>query len=257
MFKKKMLSIVLLSVTTSYVFAKLPTSNMPTQLTQQAEQNISSSSQNYSTITDSAQKKYQEEQANRWGITEQEWQKFEEIKKGPRGYWSPNLDPLTTLGIEAETDAERQYYAEIQVRMEYERTEKELAYQRAYSAAFKRLYPNRLPVEKLGKATKGVMSVTTNQRLSVFIKQNCAACEKHVKDLDKTNASFDIYMIDSNNDDNAIRKWATKLGINSKKVLSKTITLNHGSKLWKTVGNDSMPLPATFQEVNGQLVRSK
>lgn len=259
MFNKKIVSIVLLSITTSYTFAKLPTPDSPTLQTQQTEQKLGSANQSYSSITESTQKKYQEEQASHWGITEQEWQRFEEIKKGPRGHWSPNLDPLTTLGIEAETDAERQKYAELQVKMEFERVEKELAYQRAYTAAFKRLYPNRLPVENLGKpkATNSSMSMATSQRFSVFIKQNCAACNKHVKDLQKTNASFDIYMVDSNNDDSAIRKWATNVGINPQKVLSKSITLNHGSKLWKTVGNDSIPLPATFQEVNGQLVRNK
>ena len=39
------------------------------------------------------------EQAKNWGLTEQEWTRFEKIQTGPRGFWSPNLDPLTALGV--------------------------------------------------------------------------------------------------------------------------------------------------------------
>lgn len=259
MFNQKLLSVILLGLTT-HTFAKLPIPDAPiqqTHKTQQTAQTINRSNNTYSTITDNIQKKYQEDQAARWGITEQEWLKFEEIKKGPRGYWSPQLDPLTTLGIEAETEAERQHYAELQVQMEFNRAEKELAYQRAYTAAFKRLYPNRLPIENLGKAkiTNGAMSMANSQRLSVFVKQNCAACDKQIKELHKANANFDIYMVDSNNDDNVIRQWATRSGINPKKVLNKSITLNHGANLWKKIGKETDKLPITYLQVNGQLVR--
>ncbi|STE82362.1 integrating conjugative element protein, PFL_4693 family [Escherichia coli] len=63
---------------------------------------------------------------------------------------SPGLDPLTVLGIEARTDAERRQLAEKWVKAEYERTEKELAFQREVNAAWKRLYPGVMPVS-LGK----------------------------------------------------------------------------------------------------------
>ena len=79
--------------------------------------------------------------AQHWGLTEQEWSRFEEIRRGPRGYWSPSLDPLTALGVEARDDAERQRYAELQVRLEAARAERELAYQRAYDEAWQRLSP--------------------------------------------------------------------------------------------------------------------
>lgn len=70
-------------------------------------------------------------QAASWGLTEQEWTRFEQIQAGPRGFWSPNLDPLTALGVEAQTNQERQRYAELQVALEAKRAERELAYQNA------------------------------------------------------------------------------------------------------------------------------
>ncbi|HDL4619024.1 TPA: TIGR03759 family integrating conjugative element protein, partial [Mannheimia haemolytica] len=40
-------------------------------------------------------------QAKEWGLTIEEWNRYTELMKGERGMWSPNLDPLTALGIEA------------------------------------------------------------------------------------------------------------------------------------------------------------
>ncbi|MFC1102698.1 hypothetical protein ACFGYK_10630 [Pasteurella multocida] len=47
------------------------------------------------------------QKAQEWGLTAEEWQRYLELQQGERGVWSPNLDPLTTLGIEAKTEAER------------------------------------------------------------------------------------------------------------------------------------------------------
>jgi hypothetical protein len=52
--------------------------------------------------------------------------------------YSPGIDPLTALGIEARSAEERRRYADLQVQAERRRVEKELAYQRAYDEAFAR-----------------------------------------------------------------------------------------------------------------------
>lgn len=48
-----------------------------------------------------------QQQATVWGITPEEWQHYLTLKQQARGVWSPGLDPLTTLGVEADTDHER------------------------------------------------------------------------------------------------------------------------------------------------------
>ena len=40
-----------------------------------------------------------------WGLTEQEWQRYQELNQGARGIWSPGLDPLTSLGVESRNRA--------------------------------------------------------------------------------------------------------------------------------------------------------
>ncbi|STJ20586.1 integrating conjugative element protein, PFL_4693 family [Escherichia coli] len=67
-----------------------------------------------------------QQQAAQWGVTEEDYRRYRALMEGPRGMQSPGLDPLTVLGIEARTDAERRQLAEKWVKAEYERTEKEL-----------------------------------------------------------------------------------------------------------------------------------
>ena len=84
-----------------------------------------------------------------WGLHQDEWSRYKQLMQGPLGTYSPNLDPLTALGIEARTDEERRRYAELQVVVEARRVEKMLAYQRAYDAAWQRLRPGaqRVPMQ--------------------------------------------------------------------------------------------------------------
>ena len=40
--------------------------------------------------------------ASEWGLQPQEWARYRELMDGPLGIYSPNLDPLSALGIEAD-----------------------------------------------------------------------------------------------------------------------------------------------------------
>ena len=73
--------------------------------------------------------------ARDWGLRLEEWARYRQLMQGPLGVYSPNLDPLTALGIEARSDEERNRYAELHVQAESKRVGKTLAYQRAYDAA--------------------------------------------------------------------------------------------------------------------------
>ena len=42
-----------------------------------------------------------EQQARDWGLNVDEWTRYRDLMQGPLGIYSPNLDPLTALGIEA------------------------------------------------------------------------------------------------------------------------------------------------------------
>ena len=72
-----------------------------------------------------------ERQAREWGFAPEEWARYRQLMQGPLGVYSPQLDPLTALGIQARSEEERRRYAELQVQAEAQRVGKTLAYQRA------------------------------------------------------------------------------------------------------------------------------
>lgn len=192
------------------------------------------------------------EQAANWGLTEQEWTRFEQIQAGPRGFWSPNLDPLTALGVEAQTDQERQRYAELQVALEAKRAERELAYQNAYTAAWAKLFPGLLPIQ--GMASPSPVSSSVVPRQSLFVEDHCPACNAEAQRLQNSDTAFDIYLVGSQGEDEHVRRWARQVDIEPARVQRRQITLNHDRGRWFSLGAPG-PLPATFQQVNGQWQR--
>ncbi|WP_458376736.1 TIGR03759 family integrating conjugative element protein [Pseudomonas pergaminensis] len=192
------------------------------------------------------------EQAASWGLTEQEWTRFEQIQAGPRGFWSPNLDPLTALGVEAQTDQERQRYAELQVALEAIRAERELAYQNAYTAAWAKLFPGLLPIQ--GMASPSPANSAVMPRHALFVEDHCPACTAEAQRLQSSGMAFDIYLVGSQGEDERVRSWARQADVDPAKVQRRQITLNHDRGRWFSLGAPG-PLPATFQEVNGQWQR--
>lgn len=194
-----------------------------------------------------------ERSARDWGLNSEEWTRYRRIMQGPLGIHSPNLDPLTALGIEARSEEERRRYAELQVRVEARRVEKMLAYQRAYDAAWQRLFPGQPRVSLPGAKAQGAGN-TGSGRLAVFVKAECPACDQRVRQMQAAGQAFDLYMVGSRQDDARIRQWATRAGIDTARVRARTITLNHDAGRWLSLGLPG-DLPAVVREVNGQWQR--
>jgi integrating conjugative element protein (TIGR03759 family) len=170
----------------------------------------------------------------RWGLSQEEWTRYEELKRGERGIWSPSLDPLTTLGVEATTDAERHKYADLLVEKEAQRVEKELAFQRAYDEAWKRRFPDLMPVT-------GADKPSTTSRLAVFVRENCPPCDTRLKSLLTAGNPLDIWLVGSDNDDSRLKRWATGQHIDSRRVQRREITLNHDGGRWLHYAQGKMP----------------
>ncbi|MNJ37280.1 hypothetical protein D3C77_320910 [compost metagenome] len=188
--------------------------------------------------------------AKAWGLTDDEWAKFERLQAGPRHYWSPRLDPLTTLGVEADSDQERQRYAEVQVRLEAKRAERELAYQKAYTAAWARLFPGMLSVQGMADDP----APTSNSRFALFVEERCPPCVTNTHQWLRGGARLDVYLVGSQGDDGRLRQWARGAGITPAQVSSGQVTLNHDRGRWFALGA-SRPLPARFQQVDGKWQR--
>ena len=189
--------------------------------------------------------------ARDWGLRTEEWMRYRLLMQGPLGLRSPNLDPLTALGIEARTDEERRRYAELQVQVEARRVQKLLAYQRAYDAAWQRLYPKMQRVELAEPPRR---STAIDGRIAVFVKPDCPACRVRVQQLQRSGQPFDIYMVGSRQDDAVLRRWARETGIEPARVQAGSVTLNHDTGRWLSLGLPD-ELPAVVHQVNGKWQR--
>ncbi|WP_285374218.1 TIGR03759 family integrating conjugative element protein [Pseudomonas sp. lyk4-TYG-107] len=190
--------------------------------------------------------------AQQWGLKEEELFRFKELMSGPLGTYSPNLDPLSALGIEARTDAERLRYAQLQVEAEATRVEKLLVYQRAYDTAWKERYPGLALMNS--PPINSPMLSKSSIRPAVFVQYNCLQCEITVKQLLASGATFDIYVVNSEQDDRRIRQWALKVGIQSSQVRDGTITISHDNGRWLSISANG-ELPAVMHKVNGKWLR--
>ncbi|WP_460322837.1 TIGR03759 family integrating conjugative element protein [Pseudomonas ogarae] len=190
--------------------------------------------------------------AQQWGLREEELDRFRALMQGPLGTYSPNLDPLSALGIEARTDAERRRYALLQVEAEAARVEKLLAYQRAYDQAWKDRFPAMALVNLPPMSSPATISATIKK--AVFVRYDCPECERLVKQLKASGAAFDLYIVDSEQDDKRIRHWVQKVGITPSKIRDSSITINHDNGRWASIsaGGD---LPAVMHKVDGKWLR--
>jgi integrating conjugative element protein (TIGR03759 family) len=193
--------------------------------------------------------------ARDWGLRADEWARYQQLMQGPLGIYSPNLDPLSALGMEARSDEERRRYAELQVQAESQRIEKLLAYQRAYDEAWQRLQPGVQRVHLPDAVTASRSAANTgSERTAVFVRDNCAPCEQTVQRLQTAGSAFDIYVVGSRGDDARIRDWARRSKVDAAKVLARTITLNHDAGRWLSLGLPG-ELPAVVRQVGGQWQR--
>lgn len=77
---------------------------------------------------------------NDWGLKKTEWNRYLVLMEGPSGHYYPNLTPLEVLGINADNVEDLNHFAELAVRAEHAKVEKELRFNAAFQEAAKKLY---------------------------------------------------------------------------------------------------------------------
>ncbi|SEO85061.1 TIGR03759 family integrating conjugative element protein [Aquisalimonas asiatica] len=181
--------------------------------------------------------------SGQWDLDDGEWQRYETLMDGPRGLWSPDLDPVWVLGIHARSDSERRRYAEMAVERERERVADELAFQRAYDDAWDRLYPDRqLFADQNTGSIAGAKAPSDERtalpleamedgdRLVLVADRQCRECTEVVNAVvqalaDGAEWRVDVFLLDMDTDEE-VREWATAQAIPLDLVRERRITLN-------------------------------
>jgi integrating conjugative element protein (TIGR03759 family) len=168
--------------------------------------------------------------SKQWQLTETDWLKYKMIMKGPRGTWSPGLDPLTALGV-SETDiSERKRYAEIWMRVETRRAELEIAFEIERQIAAKKLHGNQQLIKNKQWIEKWEEDqIEIHKTVFLFADAKCLEkCKKLTGEVIgsiSTHTQLEVYFNDSTTSEE-IGVWAAFMKIPPETVRSKKITLN-------------------------------
>lgn len=193
------------------------------------------------------------EAARVWGLSDQEWRKYLQVMSDQRGIWSPGLDPITALGVSADTAAERKRYAELYVRTEFERTRKELAFQLAVDNAWARLYPE---TPRIGTRAAAKVALQGASRYALIVSPHCGECTELLEQridsmMTEATEGVDVHVVGTGNDDEVLRRWVAAQPALIAALKSGRATVNHGNQF-----RDLSQFPAIYSKTgSGQWVR--
>lgn len=199
--------------------------------------------------------------AQLWGISKTEAMRYQEIMEGPLGKWNPNIDPIMALGIYAETEVDRQHYAELYALQEFKLTDMAQQFGRAYDKAFKGLFPDAKTIDPTlltdyyeGQTEDDIFGrhasetvLQQGDRLLYFADIDCSHCKPDLASLERTIAEHasrfigvgvDVYIVDAKKEDD-VRRWAKRNGVNTDLVKNASMTLNLDSGLQQKLNTAS------------------
>ena len=171
----------------------------------------------------------QEQLATLYGLDMKQWQAYQTVMQGPRGLWSPNLHPVAALGMrEGISDTEFQQLATKMAKINYERVQRELAFEHATRAAGLKMY-GHLPLfrDDLISVKDQASTHPSHSRQQYFVLPPCPECRATVQKMITDGQEVDIYI---NGDQQQIQRFAKSMGIPPLLVPGQ-ISLNRMSKL--------------------------
>ena len=202
--------------------------------------------------------------ARQWMLTDQDWVKYKRIMAGPRGIWSPGLDPLTALGVMETDPMERRRYAEIWMKMEIRRSELELAFEVERMSASERILRGKPVInnqswieqwnEQQNQATHSVL---------LFVDSECVEpCNELFEEvLESTGtdmkSSVNVFF-PPGTEAESIGRWAQSVGIDPEIVRSRKVTLNfdQGEYTKYDIASEELPEVRVLNLKTGDLQRT-
>lgn len=171
--------------------------------------------------------------AKQWKLEESDWVKYKQIMSGPRGIWSPGLDPITALGV-SETDArERARYARLWMEVESQRMGLELAFEVERQRAGQTMFASQSVVNNAEWEREWNRKYNEqSQNIAFFVNDDCLeSCEELFEDVKASvsrNSRLDVFF-SSGASAESIGEWASHMNIHPDTVRARKITLNFES----------------------------
>lgn len=199
----------------------------------QQQRSISLTSEMTSTLDKAASLQLTEKDkslAKQWMLEETDWIKYKEIMSGPRGIWSPGLDPLTALGVSETDPKERQRYAEIWTKVETRRAELEFAFEVERQRVGKRIHGDQLAVNNTSWIKEWEQKHSEiRKQVAVFMDASCQSrCKDIFNDVRASvgdSARLDVFFA-PNTSSEEVGQWATYMKLDPAEVRENKVTLN-------------------------------
>lgn len=187
--------------------------------------------------------------AARYGLSTDEWARYQSFVGPGPALWPATLHPLEVLGREAANDAEMRVYAERWAMLRYTKLKKSQRFRAVFSDVWMTRYGKAAYDEFVASISRG--SYSAAHRLVVFVEDDCPACTQKVNELRFAvqrgdAAGLDLYFVGAG-DDEAIRAWAKRQGIPTGQVSSGRITLNHDNGTLLSLGHANARLPLVLK----------
>lgn len=153
-----------------------------------------------------------------WNLSQSEFTELKNLKLQHRGMLSSDLTPLEWLGIFAETEEQRNHYANIFARRQIEITSAILKFERAYAKAIKSI------------SSQASQTPLLKDRLLLVTEFQCtdSKCSNELKEaLTHVNRGgyLDIYVQDRFTDSN-LKDWAVNNRVSLTQIRKGQITIN-------------------------------
>lgn len=189
-------------------------------------------------------------QARKWMLTDEDWAKYKTIMSGPRGVWSPNLDPITALGVMETDPDERRRYAEIWMQLETHRAQLELAFEVERMDAAKRIVGHKPLVNNHEwKQQWQANRHRVKHEVMLFMDVTCTKeCERLLLEVQKTTderSRLDVYFAPGASAEQ-IAAWASSMGLDPIAVRNREITLNFDRGMSAQLGVSMNDLPEVY-----------
>lgn len=209
--------------------------------------------------------------AKQWGISVEEYERYELLMKGPRGSISaPNISPIEVLGIHARTPTEQKHYAEQFAILMKEDHKRVWQFSKVYQQAFQRLFPDEpfIHTNMLeGRGKTFADKTEEGDRIMYFLRTDCKECEAVAKKLVKRveagkGLGLDLYFVgDNETTENDIKQWAKSAELKPEHVKKGLVTLNIGKStmlkvsMRKDIDSTQVPL-ILLRKTNGDVMRN-
>lgn len=133
--------------------------------------------------------------AQAWNLTISEWGEYQKLMQGPARHYAREMPPIMVLAMYADTDQERDRYAEMLAIFERDKADRILKVQRAYDAAMKRLFPHEKILDLELLRQQGMLPAVTRNNaddnrsprlgdtLVLFATPECGHCAERIRTL--------------------------------------------------------------------------